>query len=96
MIILEYVCHGHWTDNTTTYIVAKHSGSSHGVCITFKQNVDGTNGQLIVGDSCQRGALYMQPIPDKHLVSNLTQFGKFKIIIIVIILNFVYIFVMNS
>jgi hypothetical protein len=72
----EYICHGQWQENTTTYIVAKHSGSSHGVCITFKQNVDGTAGQLTVGDSCHRGILYSPPPTEKHLVANLTQFGK--------------------
>lgn len=73
----EYVCHGQWQENTTTYIVAKHTGSSHGVCITFKQNTEETLGQLIVGDSCSRGTLITQAPTDKHLVANLTQFGMY-------------------
>lgn len=75
-LLPEYVCHGQWQENATTFIVAKHSGSSHGVCITFKTNIEGTIGQLVVGDSCQRGSLFSQAPLEKHLIANLTQFGK--------------------
>lgn len=77
-LLIEYLCHGQWQENSTTFIVAKHVGSSHGVCITFKQNLDGQSGNVIVGDSCVRGTLSSQSTPsDKHLVSNITSFGEF-------------------
>uniref|UniRef100_A0A336N2X1 CSON009864 protein n=2 Tax=Culicoides sonorensis TaxID=179676 RepID=A0A336N2X1_CULSO len=71
----EYLCHGQWQENSTTFIVAKHVGSSHGVCITFKQNPDGATGNLIVGDSCFRSNPNQLTPSDRHLVSNITSFS---------------------
>ncbi|XP_063707345.1 uncharacterized protein LOC134836085 isoform X2 [Culicoides brevitarsis] len=71
----EYLCHGQWTENSTTFVVAKHVGSSHGVCITFKQNPDGQTGNFIVGDSCFRSTPTQMTPSDRHLVSNITQFS---------------------
>lgn len=73
---VEYLCQGQWQENSTTFIVAKHVGSSHGVCITFKQNLDGQTGNFIVGDSCFRSTLTQLTPSDRHLVSNITSFGK--------------------
>lgn len=57
-------------------MVAKHVGSSHGVCITFKQNLEMQTGHFIVGDSCYRNSVNQLPPSDRHLVANLTSFGK--------------------
>lgn len=73
----EYLCHGQWQENSTTFIVAKHVGSSHGVCITFKQIIEGQTGNFIVGDSCFRSTLTQLTPSDRHLVSNITSFSKF-------------------
>lgn len=79
-----YSCHGSWTENGTVFIIARHAGSQHGVCISFRpQDIGVNNGgvggngpvQLIVGDACYRGT---QPLPDHHLRANLTTRGKWK------------------
>lgn len=68
----EYLCHGSWTDNDTTFIIARHVGTKHGVCISFKPSTtDSTAAQLIVGDSCYREATSLE-IPEHHLISNVT------------------------
>ncbi|XP_055321818.1 uncharacterized protein LOC129577954 isoform X3 [Sitodiplosis mosellana] len=68
-----YNCQGSWTENTTTFIVALHSGSQHAVCISY-QPVDATNVRLYVGDSCYR-SMPLQT-SDHHLAANLTVIGK--------------------
>ena len=68
----EYVCHGSWTENDTTFIIARHAGTKHGVCISFKpSSTDSTAAQLIVGDSCYRETMSSE-IPEHHLISNVT------------------------
>lgn len=68
----EYVCHGSWTENDTTFIIARHAGTKHGVCISFKPSTtDSTTAQLIVGDSCYRETMSSE-IPEHHLISNVT------------------------
>lgn len=68
-----YNCQGSWTDNTTTFIVAKHSGSHHSVCISY-QPTDAPNVRLFVGDTCYR-SIPLQTT-DHHLAANLTVVGK--------------------
>lgn len=48
-----YTCHGHWQENQTTFIIAKHLSSQHGVCISYVPT-EGIQVQLYVGDSCHR------------------------------------------
>lgn len=83
LILTEYLCHGQWQENTTTFIVAKHVGSSHGVCITFRQNADGQTGNLVVGDSCYRNTISQMSPSDRHIVANLTSFGKNQLFIFI-------------
>ncbi|KAH8369087.1 hypothetical protein KR009_000170 [Drosophila setifemur] len=68
----EYSCHGSWSENSTFYIIARHKGSKHGVCLTYKPT-EGTSAKLVVGDACYRGT---QKPPDHHLVANLSVLGK--------------------
>lgn len=68
-----YTCHGSWTENSTVFIIAKHAGSQHGVCISYRP-LEGNSVRLIVGDACYRGS---QSPPDHHLSANLTVHGKF-------------------
>ncbi|KAL5284050.1 hypothetical protein ACFFRR_006368 [Megaselia abdita] len=68
----EYSCHGSWVENGTTFMVARHKGTKHGVCITYRPT-EIKNAKLIVGDSCFRGGF--KP-PDHLLVANLTHYGK--------------------
>lgn len=69
---IEYLCHGSWTENDTTFIIARHAGTKHGVCISFKPSTtDSTAAQLIVGDSCYRETMSLE-IPEHHLISNIT------------------------
>ncbi|XP_037029362.1 uncharacterized protein LOC119069418 isoform X3 [Bradysia coprophila] len=68
----EYNCHGSWTENSTVFIIAKHVGSQHGICITYRP-LEGNSVRLVVGDGCHRGTL---PPPDHHLTANLTVRGK--------------------
>lgn len=72
---LVYSCHGSWVENDTTFIIARHVGSQHGVCISFLPQ-EGTAAKLVVGDTCKRGNL---PQSDHHLTANLTVFGKLKL-----------------
>lgn len=78
---LVYTCHGSWKDNNSVFIIAKHAGSQHGVCLSYRPN-DGTSAQLIVGDGCYRLGTKM---PDHHLVANLTVFGKINLFCLYII-----------
>ncbi|XP_067618574.1 uncharacterized protein aus isoform X2 [Eurosta solidaginis] len=68
----EYSCHGSWTENSTVYIIARHKGTKHGVCLSYRPT-EGTAAKLVIGDACYRGT---QNPPDHHLVANLTIFGK--------------------
>ncbi|ALC45334.1 CG16791 [Drosophila busckii] len=68
----EYSCHGSWSENSTYYIIARHKGTKHGVCITYRPT-EGNAAKLVVGDACYRGT---QKPPDHHLVTNLSVFGK--------------------
>lgn len=68
----EYSCHGSWSENGTVYIIARHKGTKHGVCLSYRPT-EGTSAQLVIGDACYRGT---QKPPDHHLVANLTVFGK--------------------
>lgn len=71
--ISEYSCHGSWTENGTVYIIARHKGTKHGVCISYRPT-EGTNAKLVVGDACYRGT---EKPPEHHLEANLSVFGKF-------------------
>ncbi|KAH8407965.1 hypothetical protein KR222_005861, partial [Zaprionus bogoriensis] len=68
----EYSCHGSWSENSTVYIIARHKGTRHGVCISYRPT-EGNAAKLVVGDACYRGT---QKPPDHHLVANLSVFGK--------------------
>ncbi|XP_016953982.2 uncharacterized protein LOC108027191 isoform X2 [Drosophila biarmipes] len=68
----EYSCHGSWSENSTFYIIARHKGSKHGVCLTYRPT-EGTAAKLVVGDACYRGT---QKPPDHHLEANLSVLGK--------------------
>ncbi|XP_022227960.2 LOW QUALITY PROTEIN: uncharacterized protein LOC111077839 [Drosophila obscura] len=68
----EYSCHGSWSENSTFFIIARHKGTKHGVCLTYRPT-EGTSAKLVVGDACYRGT---QKPPDHHLVANLSVFGK--------------------
>lgn len=70
-----YNCQGSWTENTTTFIVAKHSGSHHSVCISY-QLTDAPNVRLFVGDTCYRSVPLQTS--DHHLAANLTVVGEFN------------------
>lgn len=70
-----YNCQGSWTENTTTFIVAIHSGSQHSVCISY-QPIDATSIRLFVGDSCYR-SMPLQA-SDHHLAANLTVIGTIQ------------------
>lgn len=72
ILFAEYNCHGSWTENSTVFIIAKHVGSQHGVCISYRP-LEGNSVRLVVGDGCHRGTL---PPPDHHLTANLTVRGK--------------------
>lgn len=72
--VLVYSCHGSWVENDTTFIIARHAGSQHGVCISFLPQ-EGTAAKLVVGDTCKRSNF---PTSDHHLTANLTVFGKYN------------------
>lgn len=74
--ISVYNCHGTWTENSTTFTVAIHAGSQHGVCITY-QPLAGSAARLFVSDSCQRP--HMLPTSDHHLLANLTVIGSYEL-----------------
>lgn len=67
-----YTCHGSWTHNGTQFIVAKHVGSQHGVCMSYR-TIDAGSAQLVIGDVCLRS----QQLPmEHHLVANLSVYGE--------------------
>uniref|UniRef100_A0A182PQ80 Uncharacterized protein n=1 Tax=Anopheles epiroticus TaxID=199890 RepID=A0A182PQ80_9DIPT len=68
-----FTCHGHWQENQTTYIIAKHSMSQHGVCISYVP-MEGSHVQLFVGDTCHR--TYMQSGQHRSMPANITSYGK--------------------
>ncbi|XP_053946060.1 uncharacterized protein LOC128855302 isoform X1 [Anastrepha ludens] len=68
----EFSCHGSWSENGTVYIIARHKGTKHGVCLSYRPT-ENTAAKLVIGDACYRG---IQKPPDHHLVANLTVFGK--------------------
>lgn len=70
-----YTCHGSWTHNGTVFIVARHVGSQHGVCMSYRA-VEAGSAQLIIGDVCLRN---LQPPAEHHLVANLTVHGKAEV-----------------
>lgn len=72
--ISVYNCHGTWTENSTTFTVAIHAGSQHGVCITY-QSLTGTAARLYLADSCQRPD--MLPLSDHQFMANLTIIGLY-------------------
>lgn len=74
--ISVYTCHGTWTENTTTFTVAIHAGSQHGVCITYHP-LAGTAARLYIGDTCERP--HILPTSDHHLVANLTVIGSYRL-----------------
>ncbi|KFB42689.1 AGAP005275-PA-like protein [Anopheles sinensis] len=51
-----YTCLGHWQENQTTYIIAKHAMSQHGVCISYVPT-EGSHVQVFVGDTCHRAGM---------------------------------------
>lgn len=67
-----YTCHGSWTHNGTVFIVARHVGSQHGVCMSYRP-IEAGSAQLIIGDVCLRS---QQSPMEHHLVANLTVHGK--------------------
>lgn len=68
-----FTCHGHWQENQTTYIIAKHSISQHGVCISYVP-MEGNHVQLFVGDTCHRAN--MQTGQHRSMPANITSYGK--------------------
>ncbi|XP_055525511.1 uncharacterized protein LOC129718605 isoform X2 [Wyeomyia smithii] len=54
-----YTCHGHWQENQTTFIIAKHLSSQHGVCISYVP-IEGNQVQVYVGDTCHRPGMQQQ------------------------------------
>uniref|UniRef100_A0A182NMJ5 Uncharacterized protein n=1 Tax=Anopheles dirus TaxID=7168 RepID=A0A182NMJ5_9DIPT len=66
-----YICHGHWQENQTTYIVAMHSMSQHGVCISYVP-MEGSHVQVFVGDTCHRAN--MQSGQHKSMPTNITSY----------------------
>lgn len=55
-----YTCHGHWQENQTTFIIAKHLSSQHGVCISYVP-IEGNQVQVYVGDTCHRPGMQQHP-----------------------------------
>lgn len=73
---LEYTCHGTWRENQTTFIIARHAGTKHGVCISFKQSTTDT-AQLYIGDSCYRDHQGPDASSERqHTLANLTHVGR--------------------
>ncbi|XP_053692023.1 uncharacterized protein LOC128740494 isoform X2 [Sabethes cyaneus] len=56
-----YTCHGHWQENQTTFIIAKHLSSQHGVCISYVP-IEGNQVQVYVGDTCHRPGMQQTEI----------------------------------
>lgn len=68
-----YTCLGHWQENQTTYIIAKHAMSQHGVCISYVPT-EGSHVQVFVGDTCHRAG--MQSGQHRSMPANVTSYGK--------------------
>uniref|UniRef100_A0AAG5D1A7 Uncharacterized protein n=1 Tax=Anopheles atroparvus TaxID=41427 RepID=A0AAG5D1A7_ANOAO len=68
-----YTCLGHWQENQTTYIIAKHAMSQHGVCISYVPT-EGSHVQVYVGDTCHRAG--MQSGQHRSMPANITSYGK--------------------
>ncbi|XP_058124306.1 uncharacterized protein LOC131265996 isoform X2 [Anopheles coustani] len=68
-----YTCLGHWQENQTTYIIAKHAMSQHGVCISYVPT-EGSHVQVYVGDTCHRAG--MQSGQHRSMPANVTSYGK--------------------
>lgn len=74
---LEYSCHGSWRENQTTFIIARHTGTKHGVCISFKQSTtDISMAQLYIGDSCYREYQVLDSLQRQYSIANLTNVGR--------------------
>uniref|UniRef100_A0A182TSH7 DUF7042 domain-containing protein n=1 Tax=Anopheles melas TaxID=34690 RepID=A0A182TSH7_9DIPT len=73
-----FICTGHWQENQTTYIIAKHSISQHGVCISYVP-MEGNHVQLFVGDTCHRA--YMQSGQHRSMPANITSYGITHVIV---------------
>ncbi|CAO1439869.1 unnamed protein product [Diamesa serratosioi] len=72
----EYSCHGSWRENQTTFIIARHTGTKHGVCISFKQSTtDISMAQLYIGDSCYRENQVLDSLQRQYSIANLTNVG---------------------
>lgn len=73
---LEYTCHGSWRENQTSFIIARHAGTKHGVCISFKQSTTET-AQLYIGDSCYRDHQGLDTSSERqYTIANLTNVGR--------------------
>lgn len=79
---LEYTCHGSWRENQTSFIIARHAGTKHGVCISFKQSTTDT-AQLYIGDSCYRGHQGLDTSSERqYTIANLTNVGRKCLLIV--------------
>lgn len=73
---LEFTCHGSWRENQTSFIIARHAGTKHGVCISFKQSTTDT-AQLYIGDSCYRDHQELDSSSERqYTIANLTNVGR--------------------
>lgn len=68
-----YSCHGTWSDNQTTFIIAKHPATGQSVCVTYRQ-VENSLAYLAVGDSCIRGPFNAI---QHSLLANITTIGNY-------------------
>lgn len=68
-----YTCLGHWQENQTTFIIAKHTMSQHGVCISYVPT-EGSQVHVYVGDTCHR--ISMQLGQHRSMPVNITSYGK--------------------
>lgn len=73
----EYTCHATWRENLTTFIIATHASTKHGVCISFRQQQSTDSAQLFIGDSCYRENQGLDNISDHPItLANLTNVGR--------------------
>lgn len=73
----EYTCHATWRENLTTFIIATHASTKHGVCISFRQQLSTDSAQLFIGDSCYRENQGLDNISDHPItLANLTNVGR--------------------
>lgn len=73
----EYTCHATWRENLTTFIIARHASTKHGVCISFRQQQSTDSAQLFIGDSCYRENQGLDNISDHPItLANLTNVGS--------------------